>query len=246
MTIEAVTFDWWHTVAETPWPDYDEHMREIRVRAIRDHLARHGVRIDDAILYRAYDEQAALLARTWARDVDLSPEEQVKAFLSFATLDDAVGLEDGIQRAMGEAMFRNMPALNPHIADTLTRLKSEGYRIGMVSNTGRTWGRFLREVQERLGIARYFDVRVFSDEARVRKPGKEIFDRALAALGLGPAVVVHVGDDVTADIAGARRAGMRAVWYNTGFWPGAKTNEANAEIHDFAELPSILAEWRER
>ena len=32
--IRGVTFDWWHTIAETPWPDYDAHMRRIRVERI--------------------------------------------------------------------------------------------------------------------------------------------------------------------------------------------------------------------
>ena len=244
--IEAVTFDWWHTVAETPWPDYDERMRDIRVQAIRKRLHGNGRAVDAGRLFSAYDRMAALLRDTWARGADLTAEEQVRAFVAFAGLDDRGDLMDGVAQAMGEAMFQNLPALNPHIEETLARLRADGYRIGMVSNTGRTWGRFLREVQDRLGVTRYFDVRVFSDEARVRKPAREIFDLALRALGAKPAEVVHVGDDVTADVAGARGAGMRAIWYNTGFWPDAGTNEANAEVQDFAEVPPILQTWRTR
>ncbi len=244
--LKGVTFDWWHTVAETPWPDYDQRMREIRVQGIRDHLTRNGIAVEDGMLYRAYDEQAALLQETWAREADLSSREQVEAFLKFAGLPNTPPIGEGIERAMGEAMFQHLPVLRPHIADTLKRLQADGYHIGMVSNTGRTWGRFLREVQERLGIARYFKVRIFSDEVGVRKPGRAIFDRALEVLGLAPAAVVHVGDDVTADIAGARRAGMRAVWYNTGLWPGATARDADSEVHDFAELPELLATWRKR
>lgn len=242
--LEAVTFDWWHTVAETPWPDYDDRMREIRVTAIREHLDRHGAAVEDGALYRAYDDLAELLQRTWAREADLSAAEQVGAFLGSAGLRDSRPVREGIERAMGEAMFQHMPVLRPHIVDALRRLRQDGYRIGLVSNTGRTWGRFLRQVHERLGIARYFEVRVFSDEVGVRKPGRAIFERALDELRLPPAAVVHVGDDVTADIAGARRAGLKSVWYNTGFWPGASTREADAEIHDFAELPPTLARWR--
>lgn len=41
--IAGVTFDWWHTLAETPWPDYDERMRVLRVEGIEDALACVGM-----------------------------------------------------------------------------------------------------------------------------------------------------------------------------------------------------------
>jgi len=244
MPIQAVTFDWWHTVAETPWPDYDERMRDIRVRRIRDHLRGAGLTVDDATLYRAYDSLDDLLHETWARNEDLRSDQQVASFLRDMGLPDGSDLGEGIARAFGEAMLEAMPVLRPHIADTLARLRSDGYRIGMVSNTGRTWGRFLRVVQDRLGIAHYFDVRVFSDEVGVRKPGLEIFRRALDGLREMPSGLVHVGDDVEADVAGARGAGMRAIWYNNGSSAGSDPGGADAVIRDFADLPPLLRSWR--
>ncbi len=244
MSIEAVTFDWWHTVAETPWPDYDERMRTIRVEAISLHLRTVGIDVDEASLYGAYDRLEGRLRETWAHDADLRSGAQVSAFLDYAGLRDRGDLQEGITRAFGEAMLENMPILRPHIAETLADLQADGYRIGMVSNTGRTWGRFLRKVQDRLGIAGYFDVRVFSDEVEIRKPGREIFERTLAALGVKPTTAVHIGDDVDADVAGARGAGIRAVWYNNGSSPAADATGADAVIRDFAELPPLLRSWR--
>lgn len=244
MPIEAVTFDWWHTVAETPWPDYDERMRTIRVQGISDELRTAGIETDEASLYGAYDRLEGRLRETWAHNADLRSGEQVNAFLEYAGLRDRGDLHEGIMRAFGEAMLENMPILQPHIADTLAGLKADGYRIGMVSNTGRTWGRFLRQVQDRLGIAGYFDVRVFSDEVEIRKPGRGIFERALAALGVKPATAVHVGDDVEADVAGARGVGIRAIWYNNGSSSAADATGADAVIRDFAELPPLLRSWR--
>lgn len=54
-------------------------------------------------------------------------------------------------------------------------------------------------------------------EARVvGKPSKDFFDLALGSLGLKPAEVLMVGDDIEADIGGALAAGMAAVQVKTG------------------------------
>lgn len=242
--IEGVTFDWWHTVAETPWPDYDNRLRTLRVERIRDVLAAEGIVLEPDVLYAAYDQHTELLVRSWRDLVDLTAEEQMHAYLEFAGLDatdDHLAL--ALQEAFGAAIRTKPPILYPHIAQTLARLKREGVRVGLVSNTGRTWGRFLRPLQDELGIGKYFDARVFSDEVRTRKPSGEIFETALDALQLEPQTVVHIGDDVNADVEGAKALGMRAIWFNAGFWPGAKTDLADAEIHDHEELFGVLARW---
>ncbi|HLE55263.1 MAG TPA: HAD-IA family hydrolase [Thermoplasmata archaeon] len=243
--IEGVTFDWWHTVAETPWPDWDDRMKVLRIETIQKALEGEGVVVSREDLARAYERHTELLVSSWRKLVDLTAEEQVQAFLGFAGVD---GYGDGllvpVERAFGRALETSLPVLYPHLAQTLAHLRKAGYRIGLVSNTGRTWGRYLRPIQDELGIGKYFDVRVFSDEIRARKPDRRIFDRALERLHLEPEEVVHIGDDVEADVAGAKGTGMRAVWFNTGFWPEARTDRADAEIRDHKELPEVLARWR--
>ena len=104
--------------------------------------------------------------------------------------------------------------------------------------------RCLRPSRDEGGIGKPFDVRVFSDEARARKPDRRMFEAALGPLRLPPGAVVHVGDDVAADVEGARAAGMRTVWFNTGLWPGARADHADAEIRDHEELFDVLGRWR--
>jgi len=243
--IEGVTFDWWHTIAETPWPDWDDRMKVLRIETIEGALEGEGVVVSREDLARAYERHTELLVSSWRKHVDLTAEEQVQAFLGFAGVD---GYGDGllvpVERAFGRALETSLPVLYPHLAQTLAHLRKAGYRIGLVSNTGRTWGRYLRPIQDELGIGKYFDVRVFSDEIRARKPDRRIFDRALERLHMEPEEVVHIGDDVEADVAGAKGTGMRAVWFNTGFWPEARTDRADAEIRDHKELPEVLARWR--
>ncbi len=243
--IEGITFDWWHTIAETPWPDWDERMKVLRIDTIRRALEVEDVVISPEDLARAYERHTELLVSSWRTRVDLTAEEQVQAFLRFAGVDGyGTGLRAPVEQAFGRALETSLPVLYPHLAQTLAYLRQDGYRIGLVSNTGRTWGRYLRPIQDELGIGKYFDARVFSDEVRARKPDRRIFEHALDRLHLEPDQVVHIGDDVDADIAGAKAMGMRAVWFNTGFWPEAKTDLADAEIHDHKELPEVLARWR--
>src|SRR6266511_2516837 len=51
--IRGVTFDWWHTIAETPWPDYDARMRTARVEQIASALSAHRPRIEPEVLFRS-------------------------------------------------------------------------------------------------------------------------------------------------------------------------------------------------
>ena len=211
--IKGVTFDGWHSLAETPWPDSDERMRQPRVERIEEDLSRAGVDVSREALSRAYDAHTNLLVRPRSGRVDLAAETR-------------------------------LPVLIAGVEDSLRSVREAGYRVGLISNTGRTWGRFLRKVQAGLGIDSYFDVRVFSDEVRVRKPDPQIFEAALDGLGLDPSEVVHIGDDVDADVAGANDVGMGAVWFNIGFWPDARTERADAEIHDARDVLRILEAWR--
>jgi putative hydrolase of the HAD superfamily len=243
--IRGVTFDWWHTIAETPWPDYDARLRSLRIRGLDDALSEAGLVLDRSVLSDAYDRHTEFLETRWRKMMDVSPDRQVDAFLRFVGIDSRdPSIREAVGSAFGEAIRSRLPILYPNIESTLTRLRAQGYRIGLVSNTGRTWGRYLRPIQDELGVGKDFDVRVFSDEVGWRKPRREIFQRALDGLELPPEAVVHVGDDVTADVAGAKAIRMRSIWFNTGFWSGARTDDADAEIRDHADVEEVLARWR--
>ena len=251
--IRGVTFDWWHTIAETPWPDYDAHMRTIRVERIRDAFADRGLVVEPEMLYAAYDRHTDLLVRKWREHVDLSGEEQLHAFLEFAGLDARDDdLLDALAASFGDAIRTKLPILYPHIVATLAALKRAGYRVGLISNTGRTWGRFMRPIQDDLGVGKFFDDRVFSDEVGIRKPEPMIFETALGHLGMRPGEVVHVGDDLVADVAGSKAIGMRGVWFDVGHDSEHAIHDPtapaavppDATIHEHRELLDVLDRWR--
>ena len=59
------------------------------------------------------------------------------------------------------------------------------------------------------------------------------------ALGLGAHEVVHVGDSLRADVAGAEAAGIRAVWVNRR---GLPVEAGTRAVADLSELIERLAE----
>lgn len=95
-------------------------------------------------------------------------------------------------------------ALYPDAEPTLSKLKDDGFSVGMVSNAPSDTGK----VVEELGIARYFDSVVISGVVGYSKPHPEIFRIALKEVGAKPEEAVHIGDLYEADVVGARNAGI--------------------------------------
>src|SRR5207245_11414535 len=131
MAIRGVTFDWWGTVVEIPAVRdvYDEQMREIRVDRAAKALEATGLRVNRALLYRAYDAQTDVLLRTWNNLQDLSVEEQTRAYLGFLGVDE--GREDLIQtleEAFGSAIEFRLPALYPEIGEALRGIRDRRTR----------------------------------------------------------------------------------------------------------------------
>jgi putative hydrolase of the HAD superfamily len=84
-------------------------------------------------------------------------------------------------------------------------------RIGIVSNN------LLAEQVEKIrccGFERFVDALVVSEDVGVAKPDPRIFLIALERLGCEPGEALMVGDSWSADVLGARAAGLRGIWFN--------------------------------
>jgi len=89
----------------------------------------------------------------------------------------------------------------------LARLRADGLRLAVASN----FDHRLPGVLQGLGLLEFFEVVWGPAEARATKPSAAFFGRLLERLGLPPEAVLHVGDHPEQDLAGARRAGLRAL-----------------------------------
>lgn len=82
------------------------------------------------------------------------------------------------------------------------------YRTAILSNA---WDG-ARRVFERLGLHRAFDLIIISAEEGVAKPDAPIYRLAAERLGVRPEEAILI-DDLPANVAGARAAGMHAVHF---------------------------------
>jgi HAD superfamily hydrolase (TIGR01509 family) len=106
-------------------------------------------------------------------------------------------------------MIASIAATPPHHPALLAALR-ERYRIGLCSNF--SWAPTARAILDAAELGASFDAVVISHEHGMRKPHREIFAATLDALGVAPAEVAHVGDNLAADVGGASALGIRTVW----------------------------------
>jgi HAD superfamily hydrolase (TIGR01458 family) len=80
----------------------------------------------------------------------------------------------------------------------------------------------------------------------VGKPTRAYFDAALAELGAAPTEAVMVGDDIEADIGGAKEAGLATVLVRTGKFREASLAAAHVRpdgvVDSIANVPAFLRE----
>lgn len=117
--------------------------------------------------------------------------------------DGAIG--DALRDAFTDPRWH---APYPEVEATLERLTARGDALHIVSNNTED----LPIVLRRIGWERYFRTVTFSQEVGEEKPGPAIFRLALSRAGVPAGEVVHVGDSLSADVEGARNAGLRPVW----------------------------------
>ena len=72
------------------------------------------------------------------------------------------------------------------------------------------------------GMGRFFSAILISEELGIAKPDPRFFLQAAESAGLPCSELLCVGDNPSADIGGARSAGIEGCWYNPGgaAWPG--------------------------
>lgn len=84
-----------------------------------------------------------------------------------------------------------------------------GHDLALVTNGD-------RETQSQklaaLDIADHFDTATFTEPGGPVKPDPDHFHRTLSAMGIGADEAVHVGNSLRSDVAGAKAAGISAVW----------------------------------
>src|SRR5258708_10770987 len=176
--LKAISFDLWETLL-TDTPELSRQQERLRLERMERVLVDRGFgetadRIEQA--YRKLWHRC--LELYWSRDEDISCRVQIEHFLEelgldAATFDDAAFV--ALANAYAGAAIDVLPPIVPGANEVVAELRERGYRIGLISNTGRTPGYALREILGRLDLASSIDVMVFSNEHGVCKPQPSIF-----------------------------------------------------------------------
>ncbi len=132
--------------------------------------------------------------------------------------------------------------MRPEVPAVLDAIRRLGLKIGLISNVS-SRGQVPQNL-EQYGIRGYFDPIVLSSEYGWRKPDPSIFHYAARLANVPTGKCVYVGDRISRDISGARRAGFKyAIQIEHDFDHGEEDSGAtpDAMIHSMHELVEFLA-----
>jgi 2-haloacid dehalogenase/putative hydrolase of the HAD superfamily len=86
-----------------------------------------------------------------------------------------------------------------------------------------------------------FNYIVTSEDCRSYKPNKEMFDKSLSLLRLNSTEVLHIGDSLASDVAGAKLSGIPVLWVNRNNKPIPEgIPKPNFVCQDLTGLQNIL------
>jgi putative hydrolase of the HAD superfamily len=182
-----------------------------------------------------------LRARYYAEHRELPTLERFRAFAKhIGQADDAFAHE--LTRVHMAEVARQALYLSHH-PPLLARLRGR-VKLAVCSNFSHA--PTARAVLERAGLLSHFDSVVISETIGVRKPRVEIFQAVSEQLGVPQHEILHVGDNLDADVTGAAAAGMATAWLTRRVADPAAALAAHSGpppgvmIADLSELDSLV------
>ncbi len=249
--LKAISFDLWETLL-TDTPELSRRQERLRLERMERVLMERGFaaeadRIETA--YRRLWHRCHELY--WSRDEDIACRVQIEHFLEELDLDAATFDEASLaalEEAYAGAAIDVLPSVVPGAYEVVAGLRERGYRIGLISNTGRTPGYALREILDRLGLASSIDAMVYSNEHGACKPRPSIFATLREALGVAYDEMMFVGDNLYVDVHGAQRLGITGVHFDPPYRGTAIAPHVehgleivpDATIRDLRELMALV------
>ncbi|MBP2657679.1 MAG: Pyrimidine 5-nucleotidase YjjG [Firmicutes bacterium] len=125
--------------------------------------------------------------------------------------------------------------LNNGVMELFQRLKCRNIKTAICTDlTAHIQYRKIRK----LGLEKYIDYIVTSEEIGIEKPSEKMFQACLTKLKLMPEETFYIGDSFKKDIIGASRMGILTIWYNV--------NEEEVEADGRAKYLNINTFYDER
>ncbi|MGN0299267.1 MAG: HAD family hydrolase [Lachnospiraceae bacterium] len=139
----------------------------------------------------------------------------------FARLYEEKGVScEEIQARMTAMIFRALSReylrCYDGVKEFLQELRDRHKGVYLLSNAQSD---FTRPEIAMLGLTKYFDEIFISSEQGVKKPSRQFFEKLLKTYHLNPTECIMIGNDESADIAGANMVGMDSLYIHTAISP---------------------------
>ncbi|MGX5556814.1 HAD family hydrolase [Bacillus cereus] len=237
--IKAITFDLWDTIYQDEEKG-DEARKKQRFRLIQAAIKEDGYSFDDEKLQEAVVIAAEKSHEIWYKKHKTpTAQERLDMITSHLNIEMDNETIKKLAVSIENVGYEISPPLFEKSKYTIDSL-AKRFPLALISDTGLTSGRVLREVLKRDGLLPYFKVLTFSDEIGVSKPSEKIFHSTLEALGVNVSEALHVGDNFQKDVTGALLVGMQAIHINSHNGFKYEVGSDYSKVSGIGEVESII------
>jgi len=212
---KLVIFDFWGTLVENGI--FPSPVRQVKyILRIEEPFSEYIVKFEEIFMLKKYDDLYSAF-RAVCEAFTKNPEQFI--------LDRLVGMWN--KHKLLARPFRETIAL-------LERLKKEGYKIALISNTDCFT---TDEVLDKYDLRKYFDDIVLSYKVNMLKTNPKMYEMILKKLKVDKSDALVVGDSIETDMNGAKDAGIKAVLVDR-----RGRREFSPKISNLEELDNFLKE----
>jgi HAD superfamily hydrolase (TIGR01549 family) len=207
MRVEAVLFDLFDTLLLL---EPEEVYYECCLMKLHESLVKNGINVAFKDFNRAYFEVQDEYYSEHRQDFK-EPHFNVRVVQTLRKLGFNFAVSNPIVSQATKAFakeFMRYVSVDDDAISVLQKLHGK-YKLGLISNFGIP--ECGRQLLDRFGLSKFFDITLISGEINVRKPSPKIFERALKALDLHASRAVFVGDMLDLDIMGPKKVGMKTI-----------------------------------
>ena len=204
----ACTFDFFNTIIEPK----DKNVSKRALKAVYDVGVKHGLTIDFTNFLNKFSSHWEKVLK---KRIDEGTETRYRSNLIeiFTDLGIQPSETSEIIRETTDAYFRILNAGVQLVEGALEVIEnlSKKYKLGLISNF--TYPPFIRTQLEQHNLSDFFEVITVSGDHGFTKPFPRIFNHTVDLMNMKPNKVIHIGDSLICDVIGAKKAGLKAIWF---------------------------------